>query len=173
MFALTGISALFFIVSLILLFCYEIELYFTLSITFGVTFYHFAIRLIIGYFIDKSFSGKTDPNSKWFSPKNFEHKLYKKLKVQKWKNFVPTFDPKQFDIGSRTFGEIADSMCAAELCHEIIILFALLPILLIIPFGSPAVFIITSFASSAIDLIFVIIQRYNRPRVLRLINRKA
>lgn len=173
LFGLTAFFAVLFIISLTLFFSFKDEIYFTLSITFGVTFYHFAIRLVIGYFTDKIFRGRTNPNSKWFSQKKFEHAIYKKLKVHKWKKFVPTYDPDQFNLEHHSFEEIARSMCSAEICHEVIMLFALFPVLLIIPFGSPAVFIITSVLSSAIDLVFVIIQRYNRPRILRLIKRKV
>ena len=173
LFSLTAIFAVIFIISLTLFFSFKDEIYFTLSITFGVTFYHFAIRLVIGYFTDKIFRRRTNPNSKWFSQKKFEHIVYKKLEVQKWKKFVPTYDPDQFNLEHHSFEEIARSMCSAEICHEVIMLFALFPVLLIIPFGSPAVFIITSVLSSAIDIVFVIIQRYNRPRILRLIKRKV
>lgn len=173
LFGLTAIFAVLFIISLTLFFSFKDEIYFTLSITFGVTFYHFAIRLVIGYFTDKIFRGRTNPNSKWFSQKKFEHAIYKKLKVHKWKKLVPTYDPDQFNLEYHSFEEIARSMCSAEICHEVITLFALFPVLLIIPFGSPAVFIITSVLSALIDLVFVIIQRYNRPRILRLIKRKV
>lgn len=173
LFALTGIFALLFAASLVLRFSSENKAYLTLSITFGVTLYHFSIRLIIGYLTDKIFRGKTNPKSKWFSPKKFEHRMYKTLKVHKWKKFVPTFDPNQFNMEDNSFDKIADSMCVAELCHEIIILFALLPVFLAIPFGDFWVFFITSVLSAAFDLIFVILQRYNRPRILRLIVRKA
>ena len=55
LFSLTAIFAVIFIISLTLFFSFKDEIYFTLSITFGVTFYHFAIRLVIGYFTDKIF----------------------------------------------------------------------------------------------------------------------
>ena len=173
LFALTGIFALLFTASLVLRFSSENKAYLTLSITFGVTLYHFSIRLIIGYLTDKIFRGKTNPKSKWFSPKKFEHRMYKTLKVHKWKKFVPTFDPEQFDIEKHSFDEIIRSMCVAEIVHEVIFIFALLPVFLAIPFGDFRVFFITSVLSAAFDLIFVILQRYNRPRILRLIERKA
>ncbi|MGM9971932.1 MAG: hypothetical protein ACI35W_05940 [Anaeroplasmataceae bacterium] len=49
---------------------------------------------------------------------------------------------------------------------------ALLPLLLIIPYGSAVVFISTTVACALIELIFIIIQRYNRPRLVRLYKRK-
>ncbi len=65
--------------------------------------------------------------------------------------------------------ELLHNMMQAELVHRIIMLLSFVPLLFIIPFGEPAVFIITSLASAALDGCFVIIQRYNRPRVIRLL----
>jgi hypothetical protein len=43
-----------------------------------------------------------------------------------------------------------------------------MPIIAIIWFGEPLAFIITSILSALFDLMFVIMQRYNRNRILRL-----
>ena len=59
----------------------------------------------------------------------------------------------------------------AEIVHEVIIVFSLLSMLFIIPFGEPAVFIVTAVCASLFDLIFVIMQRYNRPKLVRYIER--
>lgn len=173
LFVLTGIFGFCFIISAIANSFYESGILFSVTITFGVTFYHFAMRLAVGYFIDKIFKNRIDYSNKWFSPKNFEKQLYKKLRVHKWKGKVPTFDPEQFDIEKHSFDEIIRSMCAAEIVHEVIFVFALLPVFLAIPFGDFWVFFITSVLSAAFDLIFVILQQYNRPRVIRLIKRKT
>lgn len=173
MIALTGIFGSCFVISAFASVFYKSSLLFSLAITFGVTFYHFAIRLVIGYSVDRIFKNGINYKNRWFSPKKFEQRLYKKLHVHKWKEKVPTFDPEQFDIEQHTFDEIISSMCVAEIVHEVIFVFALLPIVLSIPFGEFWVFFVTSFFSAAFDLIFVILQRYNRPRVIRLLNRKT
>ena len=41
------------------------------------------------------------------------------------------------------------------------------PMLLAVPFGAIEVFALTSILGCILDLLFVIIQRYNRPRLLR------
>ena len=46
------------------------------------------------------------------------------------------------------------------------------PLLFSLAVGVLPVFLITSLIAAAFDMIFVIIQRYNRPRLLRLINRR-
>ena len=173
LFALTGIFGFCFLISVLANVFYKSGLLFSLAITFGVTFYHFTMRLFVGYSVDKIFKNGINCNSQWFFPKKFEQHLYKKLHVHKWKEKVPSFDPEQFDIEKRTFGEIISSMCIAEIVHEVIFVFSFLPIFLSIPFGEFWFFLITSVLSAAFDLIFVILQRYNRPRVMRLLNRKT
>lgn len=173
LFALTGIFGFCFLISVLANVFYKSGLLFSLAITFGVTFYHFTIRLVIGYSIDRIFKNRINYNNQWFSQKKFEQHLYKKLRVHKWKGKIPSFDPEQFDIEKHTFGEIISSMCVAEIVHEVIFVFSFLPIVLSIPFGEFWIFFITSVLSAAFDLIFVIIQRYNRPRVMRLLNRKT
>ena len=173
LFALTGIFGFCFLISVLANIFYKSSLLFSLAITFGVTFYHFAMRLVVGFSVDRIFKNGINYNNQWFSQKKFEQHLYKKLHVHKWKENIPSFDPEQFDIEKRTFGEIISSMCVAEIVHEVIFVFSFLPIFLSIPFGEFWIFFITSVLSAAFDLIFVIIQRYNRPRVMRLLNRKT
>lgn len=47
-----------------------------------------------------------------------------------------------------------------------------LPLLAAIPFGSFWVFFLTSLGGALFDLSLAILQRYNRPRVLRLAGRQ-
>ena len=63
-------------------------------------------------------------------------------------------------------------MCQAEIVHEVIIIFSFLPVLASYWFGSFAVFMITSIGAAAFDLMFVMIQRYNRPRIVKLAERE-
>ena len=52
--------------------------------------------------------------------------------------------------------------------HETIAVLSFLPLVAVYWFGNFSVFLITSVLSALIDLMFVIMQRYNRPRVVRL-----
>lgn len=87
------------------------------------------------------------------------------------KKIIPTYSPETFDITNKSIEEIIGATCQAEVVHEIIMLFSLLPIALIPIFGEPIVFIVTSVLSMMIDSIFVILQRYNRPRLIKLMKR--
>lgn len=84
---------------------------------------------------------------------------------------MATYDPSCFDSKIHTWDEIAQAMCQAELVHELIILFSFLPIFTAIPFGALPIFVITSVLAACFDAMFVIMQRYNRPRVLKLIDK--
>lgn len=144
----------------------------SILITVGVFFYHFAMRLLVGTTFNRIFKNKIDYNKAWFREKSFEKKLFKFLKVKKWKKFLPTYSPETFDTSRHSMEEIASSTCQSEVIHEIIFLLSYLPILLYIPFGELAVFICTSVFASLIDLSFVILQRFNRPRLINIINKR-
>ena len=68
--------------------------------------------------------------------------------------------------------EIVGAMCQAELSHEVIVIFSFLPLLTVPAFGAFWVFLITSVLSAMIDLSFAIMQRYNRPRIMKLCKRR-
>lgn len=145
----------------------------TLAITAGTVAYHFLMRLLVGGAYALLVNNKVDYNKKWFRVGKTEQKLYKLLKVKGWKKHFPTYDPQAFDKEQHSWSEIAGAMCQAELVHETIILFSFLPILFSHWFGSALVFVLTSIFSALFDLTFVIIQRYNRPRVVKILNAEA
>lgn len=134
-------------------------------ITFFTTFYHFAMRLVVGAVIPNRF----DPQAKWFQPKAFEAPLYKKLGLKKWKENVPTYAPEKFSLEENSLEQIVRNMCQAEVVHEVIVLFSFLPLLFAIPWGEFWVFFITSLVAVAFESVFVVLQRYNRPRIMKLL----
>lgn len=153
-------------------FFYENDVLLSITITVGVFAYHFIMRLTVGYIINALLKNKVDYNAWWFKSKAFEAKIYDFIKVKRWKKHLPTFAPDTFDVKKHSLEEIASATCQSEIVHEVIIVLSYLPILLYIPFGTLGVFIATSVFASLIDLVFVILQRYNRPRLLKLIARQ-
>ncbi|MBS7304381.1 MAG: hypothetical protein KIG20_01750 [Eubacteriales bacterium] len=150
----------------------SLDVFFSLTVTFATCFYHFAMRLLVGFAVSFSKRDRFNYTSRWFSEKPFEKKLYEFLKVKKWKSRVPTFLPYQFDIKNRTIEEIIIATCRAEVVHEIIVVLSFLPILASIWVGLWYVFLITSVLSALMDCTSVVLQRYNRPRLLRCMKRK-
>ena len=150
---------------------YRGELFLILSITFCTALYHFAMRLMVGIICNKFIEPKLNYNSEWFKEKKFEKKLYKFLKVKKWKKFAPTYSPESFSLKDNSKEDIIRTMCGAEVVHEIIIVLSFLPLLVSVQLNSVTEFIITSVIAALVDSVFVIIQRFNRPRVKKLLAR--
>ncbi|MFR3129107.1 MAG: hypothetical protein ACLTNN_06355 [Blautia sp.] len=148
------------------------DLSLTLAITFATTTYHFAIRLLTGFVFQHTMKNRADLTRSWYQLRPFEQKLYRTLRVKTWKNKLPTYYPDLFDPSLHTLPEIAGAMCQAELVHEVIIPLSLLPILASHWFHAFPVFLLTSLAASLFDLLLVITQRYNRDRILRILNHK-
>lgn len=163
------------VITILLTICFYILYKFTsyrnlfpFIITFGTTAYHFTIRLIIGVAVDMIMHNKADYKKKWYQVSDFEMKLYKKLKVKKWKNHMPTFDVDTFDISKHSWDEIAQATCQSEIVHEIDVIFSFVPVVLSIWFNSFWVFLITSTLGAIFDLMFVMMQRFNRTRILKM-----
>ena len=140
------------------------------AITSGTTCYHFSVRLLLGLVIPRLFA-KVDPSHKWFRTKPFEERLFRFLRIRKWKKYVPTYAPDSFSL-DLPLSRIAGNMCISELVHSFIVPFSFLPLLMAVPFGEFPVFLITSVIAAGVDCVFILLQRYNRPRVLRLLSRK-
>ena len=143
----------------------------TVTITVGVTLYHFAMRLAVGTVINAIMNNKANHNHIWFREKSFENKLYKLIRVRKWKKHLPTYSPDTFDTGRKTVKELVGATCQAEIVHEVIMVLSLLPILFIPFLGGAAAMIITSVLAMLFDSLFVILQRYNRPKLIRIMER--
>lgn len=144
----------------------------TLYVTFLTISYHFLMRIIVGETVTIIYRNrKFNLSSRGFRIFKFESGLYEKLKVKRWKQNVITARPEQFDLRKNSMDAVLHNTAQAELVHRIIMILSFAPLLLIIPYGAPTVFVITSVLASMIDLIFVIIQRYNRPRLIRIIKK--
>lgn len=147
------------------------QVLFSVAITFGTIFYHLAVRLAVGYLVDARYHNRMDYTRNWFKERSFERKLYKKMQVKKWKKWFPTFNPQDFDLKSCSVEEIVQVTCQAEIVHEINMVLSFVPIVFSVWFGSIGVFVLTSCAAFIFDSIFVIMQRYNRPRLIRLMRK--
>ena len=142
------------------------------AITFGTFLYHFAMRLLVGHILNRVMGNKADYRKGWYQLHPVEKRLYKLLRVKKWKAKMPTYDPSCFDPQLHSWEEIVQAMCQAELVHEVIAVLSFLPLLAAIPSGSFGVFLITSVFAALYDLSFVAMQRFNRPRILKLLEKE-
>ena len=143
----------------------------TVTITIGVTLYHFVMRLAVGTIVNSIMKNNANHNNAWFREKRFEKKLYKLIHVRKWKKRLPTYRPETFDTNRKTVKDLVGATCQAEIIHEIIMVLSLLPIILIPFLGGGTALMITSVLSMLFDSLFVILQRYNRPKLVRVMER--
>lgn len=131
--------------------------------------YHFWVRIIVGN-ISKLIP--INPNHWWYKERFFEPRLYRLLRVRDWKGKALTYNPEQFDLKQRTLEQIAHTMAKSELDHWLNQLIALSSILFCLLWGQFWIFLATAAASMLFDGQFIVIQRYNRPKLMRVIARK-
>jgi len=143
-----------------------------LAITCGTVAYHIVMRLLVGLVFSVGMQNRANYRNRWYQVSRREMAVYEKLKVKHWKRGMPTYDPSLFDPRTHTWEEIVQATCQAELVHETIAVLSFLPIAAGVRFGAYPVFIITSVLAAACDMMFVIMQRYNRPRLIRLMEMK-
>lgn len=138
----------------------------SLTITFGTFLFHCVMRYIVGYLSPHCFKY----NQKYFSEKSFEKRLYKALKVKKWKKYMPSYNADSYQVGKNAnLEDIANTTCRNEAIHTVIAVLSYIPLLFTIWFGAFWVFLITSIIASTVDFTFVLMQRYNRPRLVKII----
>lgn len=160
------------IITTILYRCYGNGIYLSLAITFGTTFYHFAVRLFVGTLYNVRMKNRADYTKKWYQIYPWESRLYRFLKVKQWKDKMPTYNQDFFSVKKHTWDEIAQAMCQSELVHETNIMLSFLPVIASQWFGAFYIFFITSVCGAIFDLLFVMMQRYNRERVIKIALRK-
>ncbi len=141
------------------------------AISFGTTAYHFCMRFAVAGVVSAVMRNRADYRAERYRLRAWEKKLYDRLRVKRWKNLLPTYQPESFDPRLHSWEEIAQATCQAEIVHAIIVALSFLPIVCIVWFGEPVVFIVTSVLAAALDLLFVVAQRYNRARIVKLIRR--
>lgn len=165
--------------SVIFLVCWLVwgqGVFLTLLITFATFFYHFAVRLAVGAAVDGITAHGVDYDAAWFRQTPAEGRLYRLLKVHQWKLKLPTYVPGSFSLKENTPEQVVCNMCGAEIVHEVNVVVSFVPVVLsvIVPVlrSTVLVFVLTSVAAAIFDMLFVIIQRYNRPRMLKLMRRR-
>ena len=74
--------------------------------------------------------------------------------------------------GYRCYNQLNDQQAAGDLMAKKMKRTALLSTLITaIPFGALPVFVITSTLAACFDAMFVLMQRYNRPRIMKLLEK--
>jgi len=140
------------------------------GVTAFTIMYHFWGRIIMGN-VTKLF--KIDYRHWWFKERCFENKLYKVLKVKKWKDKALTYNPELFSLRDYSLEDIANTMSKAETDHWINEIISLTTLFFALIWGEFWIFAITAVLAMLFDGQFIVIQRFNRPRVLKAIERES
>lgn len=131
--------------------------------------YHFGLRIFMGK-VTKRFN--INYNHPWYKHRRFEEWIYKCIMIRKWKDKVLTFEPELYDVKNRTLDQLATTMSKSELDHWINEIISMVSILFALLWGQWAIFISTAVIAMLFDAQFIVVQRYNRPIVLKLIERQ-
>lgn len=126
------------------------------------------------------FSRKFNPNDKIFYIPKWEIKLYENIKVKKWKNVVP-------DLGGlvgfkknleekpvkdeKFYYDFLYENVNAEYLHGFSIIFSPIFFIFLNPHFYITIGLTSTLITTILNLIPVIMQRYNRPRLLKLYNK--
>lgn len=132
--------------------------------------YHLWLRLIMGN-VTKCFSIRyTHP---WFKERQFEKKFYRLLGVRRWKDKVLTYNPELFSLADYSLDDVANTISKAETDHWVNELISLSTLLFALIWGQFWIFALTAAAAMVFDAQFIVIQRYNRPRIIKILSRKT
>lgn len=131
--------------------------------------YHFKMRLILGEITQRC---HIRYDQRWFREHPFERRIYRLLQVKHWKDKALTYNPELFSVKDRTLEQIANAMAKAETDHWLNELVSLSTIFFALIWGEAWIFVLTAIIAMAFDAQFILIQRYNRPRVVKLLKKK-
>ena len=151
---------------------YKNEIILWTGITAFTIMYHFWVRIIMGN-VSKLFKKYINYKQWWFKEKNFENSFYKFLRVKKWKGKALTYNPESFSLENHSLEEIANTMSKSEVDHWINEAISLSTLLFAILWGQFSIFLTTAIAAMIFDSQFIIIQRYNRPRIVRILEKES
>ena len=171
-----SIIALTLITSIVCFYLYYGEIYKESGILiFGIVaftiMYHFWVRIIMGN-VSKLFKEHINYKQWWFKERKFEKKLYKFLRVKKWKGKALTYNPEQFDLKQNSLEQILNTMTKSEVDHWINEAISISTMFFGLIWGETWIFVLTAIAAMLFDGQFIVIQRYNRPRIIKILERQ-
>ena len=164
------ISIVFSIVSIVSYRIYRLGWMLSCAITFCTVAYHLVSRIVVPILLNLLFHGNYNFRSHWFSTWKWERGFYRSMGIRKWKIKKLTYRPDRFLVRKRPLDDIASYMCHAEVSHEVGGVLSLFSLFFSIPFGAFFIFASTGIAGVFLDMGFVAIQRYNRPRVVAILD---
>lgn len=136
-----------------------------------------AVLAVVSHYVGQSLPRR------WFDPDRFPFKawrwekdgsIYKRLGIQRWKDLVPDMSkvlpdmiPKRVDLRETSANAmlLVQETCVAEVIHAALMVLAIGIVILCPNVWGVA---IALFDALLLNLPYILIQRYNRPKLLRL-----
>lgn len=173
MYSVIGLTLITSIICFILYYrnIYKNEIILWVGITSFTIMYHFWVRIIMGN-VSKLFKKHINYKQWLFKERKFEKSLYKFLRVKEWKGKALTYNPETFSLKDNSLEQIVNTMTKSEVDHWINEIISLTTILFACIWGEFWIFFITALAAMIFDSQFIIIQRYNRPRIVKILERE-
>ncbi len=127
--------------------------------------YQVITRLLAETICEGVFENGINSSAEWFKTSEAEERFYGFLGIKYLKRNLPKFERTDFSLTRQSLQDIIDAGCEIEAEHEVNIAVSMLGIFLTFAFGYTGVF--AAFAAGAVlyDLLFIAVQRYNRPRL--------
>lgn len=135
--------------------------------------YHILMRSAVANTCNAIMHNHADYRKWWFRVSDWEERLYRVLRVKQWKKKVPTYDPESFNIKTHSWDEIAQTTCQSEVVHESNLCLSFLPVVLARRIGGFRIQLAVSLMAAVVESCFIMIQRYNRYRSVRILDRMA
>ena len=142
-----------------------------IGVTTFTIVYHLGLRLVAGNLTTK-IKHLLKNDAFLFKERKFEITLYKIIRVKKWKKNALTYNPSAFSLKENTKEDVLSTMLKSELDHWINELISLSTLFFGLIWGEMWIFILTCLAAMIFDAQFICIQRYNRPRLSKLIHKE-
>lgn len=130
--------------------------------------YHVTVRLVIEMACEAAMKNGVDPSAEWYETSEAELRFYKAVGMRRFKSRLPKLDETDFTLRKQSIEDIIDATCRVEVRHEVNMIASFLVLFFTIFFGQIWLFLITSIAAALVDFSFVAVQRYNRPRLVRV-----
>ena len=127
--------------------------------------WNFWIRVLSGILFT---SFTYNPEARWFRINDRDRKWHNFIRVKKWIQHAPTFNPKQYDSTKLSLDEIIQNTCRNEVSHTMYFILTYVPILFSIYFGNYLMTIIVAILVSIHDIFLISLQRFSRDRLNKL-----
>ncbi len=134
--------------------------------------YQLITRLLVGSICEGVFENGINSSLEWFGTTDFEGRFYGSIGLKYLKRNLPKFERTDFSLARQSIQDIIDAGCEIEAEHEINIGVSMLGMLPALMFGNVWVFAVTAVGAVIYDLLFIAVQRYNRPRLERVLEKR-